>query len=127
MVKIVLSFLLVLFTSNFSFAHEIYSGVHGKNGQLCCGAEDCGKTVFRIVQGRYEFLTREHTWVEIPQDRITFLPIPGDDYIPVDGDSQHYGHLCYRTASNYDRQGQNHENVFGDIYLYCAFIPPGGV
>jgi hypothetical protein len=102
-------------------AHDIYTGVHGKNGQLCCGGNDCAATSFRERGGHYEFLTREQQWVAIPQERITFLPIPGDR---PDGDS-HYAHLCYPPAHDEDRVGAFSSNVFEDIYLYCAFIPPG--
>ena len=28
-------------------AHDIYTGVHGKNGQLCCGGTDCAVTSYR--------------------------------------------------------------------------------
>jgi hypothetical protein len=106
-----------------SRAHEIYTGVHGKNGQLCCGGDDCAATVYREHGGTFEFLTREHEWVTIPQERITFLPIPGD---PPSDDS-HHAHLCYRAATSYDRQGQAATNVFENIFLYCAFIPPGAI
>ena len=102
-------------------AHDIYTGVFGKNGQLCCGGNDCAATSFRERGGHYEFLTRERQWVAIPQERITFLPIPGDR---ADGDS-HYAHLCYRQATDEDRVGASSSNVFEDIFLYCVFIPPG--
>lgn len=106
-----------------SMAHDIYTGVHGKNGQLCCGGDDCAATIYRERGGAFEFLTREREWVEIPSDRITFAPIPGD---PPSND-QHHAHLCYRSATEYDRRGPASANVFGDIFLYCAFIQPGGV
>ena len=104
-------------------AHDIYTGVHGKNGQLCCGGSDCAATSYRERAGEFEFLTREQRWVTIPEDRITFLPIPGDR---LDGDT-HRAHLCYRPATGADRIGSLASNVFGDIYLYCAFIPPGSI
>lgn len=105
-------------------AHSIYTGLHGKNSQLCCGGSDCAATVYRERGGAFEFLTREKEWVAIPEDRITFLPIPGD---PPSDDS-HHAHLCYRAATSWDRSNaQSMTNVFGDIFLYCAFIPPGGV
>jgi hypothetical protein len=101
------------------------AGVTGKDGQLCCGADDCSATVYRENGGSFEFLTREHTWVEIPTDRITFLPIPGDE---IPAGETHRAHLCYRQATNFDRTTPyKRANVFGDIYLWCAFIPPGGV
>ena len=105
-------------------AHDIYTGVHGKNGQLCCGGTDCAVTSYREHGGRFEFLTRERQWVEIPEERITFLPIPGD---PPDNSDGHHGHLCYRSATDSDRLGPASSNVFEDIFLYCAFIPPGSI
>jgi hypothetical protein len=104
-------------------AHEIYTGVHGKNGQLCCGGDDCAATVYRERGGTFEFLTREREWVAIPEERITFLPIPGD---PPSEDT-HHAHLCYRPATEYDRQSPASSNVFESIFLYCAFIPPGSI
>ena len=115
----------VLAAASFSAvcAHDIYTGVHGKNGQLCCGGEDCAATAYRERGGRFEFLTRERQWIEIPEERITFLPIPGD---PPNDDS-HRAHLCYRSATDNDRLGPASSNVFDDIFLYCAFIPPGSI
>ncbi len=104
-------------------AHDIYTGVRGKTGMLCCGGSDCAATTYRLDKGRYSFATREAEWVEIPEARIQFLPIPGDQ--PSDAD-EHRAHLCYRKATDYDRQA-NGENVFADIYLYCAFIVPGSI
>lgn len=101
-------------------AHEIYTGLQGKNGQLCCGGTDCSLTVYRERGDNYEFLTRENEWVAIPQERITFLPIPGD---PPHDDS-HAAHLCYRAAASQERASGN---VFGSIFLYCVFIPPGAI
>lgn len=109
-------------------AHDIYTGVYGKGGQLCCGGSDCAVTSYRERGGEFEFLTRERHWISIPAERITFLPIPGD---PPSNDS-HKAHLCYRepSAGGYDTV-YSPSNVFtGDgqsIFLYCAFIQPGGV
>ena len=105
-------------------AHDIYTGVHGKNGQLCCRGTDCAVTSYREHGGRFEFLTRERQWIEIPEERITFPPIPGD---PPDNSDGHHGHLCYRSATDSDRLGPASSNVFEDIFLYCAFIPPGSI
>ena len=104
-------------------AHDIYTGVHGKNGQLCCGGDDCASTVYRERGGTFEFLTRERNWIAIPLERITFLPIPGDP----PNDDMHHAHLCYRQATEFDRQGGSSSNVFENIFLYCAFIPPGSI
>ena len=117
--------LLMALTASFSMAeaHDMYTGVHGKNGQLCCGGDDCASTVYRERGGTFEFLTREQQWVAIPQERITFLPIPGDP----PSDETHHAHLCYRSATEFDRRGPASSNVFEDIFLYCAFIPPGSI
>lgn len=104
-------------------SHEIYTGLHGKNGQLCCGDSDCALTRYREHGSAYEFLTRENEWVAIPQERITFLPVPGDP----PHDDTHAAHLCYRSATDNDRGGLASSNVFGAIFLYCAFIPPGSI
>jgi len=103
--------------------HDIYTGVHGKDGRLCCGGSDCAATSYREDGGRFEFLTRDSRWIAIPSARITFLPIPGDP----PADDTHRAHLCYRNATDDDRSGPYSFNVFGDIYLYCAFIPPGAI
>ncbi len=127
MVNVLLRAALVgaLFVAPFSAAsaHDIYTGVHGKNGQLCCGGNDCAATSYREAGGHFEFLTREQRWVSIPEERITFLPLPGDRN---DSDT-HHAHLCYRPATESDRLGPMATNVFEDIYLYCAFIPPGSI
>jgi hypothetical protein len=118
-----LSIALAIAPSSMSSAHDIYTSVHGKNGQLCCGGNDCAATSYRENGAGFEFKTREGDWVAIPQDRITFLPIPGDQ----PSSDSHYGHLCYRQPREADLTGPGAVNVFGPIYLYCAFIPPGGV
>ncbi len=104
-------------------AHDIYTGAKGKDGLLCCGGNDCAATTYREQGGRFEFLTREQRWVVIPEERITFLPVPGD---PPNDDS-HHAHLCYRPATESDKMGWSAANVFDNIYLYCAFIPPGSI
>lgn len=106
-----------------AFSHEIYTGLHGRNGQLCCGSDDCAATIYRERGGLYEFLTRESQWVAIPEERVTFLPIPGDP----PSDDAHRAHLCYRPSQPSDIPGNAGGNVFGPIFLYCAFIPPGAV
>lgn len=104
-------------------AHDIYSGIRNKSGMLCCGGSDCAATSYRERANRFEFLTREGEWVEIPEDRIQFVPIPGD----LPSNDSHRAHLCYRQANEFDRHGPSAVNVFGDVYLFCAFIPPGSI
>lgn len=122
MIRILLVIVFALAVCEVGWSHDIYTGIYGKDSQLCCGSDDCSATVYREQNARYEFLTRENIWVQIPEDRITFLPIPGDD---LTGD-EHHAHLCYRVASETDKINRP-ENIFGPIYLYCAFIPPGSI
>jgi hypothetical protein len=112
-----------LLSASFSSAsaHDIYTRLKGKDGLLCCGGSDCAATTYRERGGEFEFLTREQRWVAIPEDRITFLPVPGDP----PSDDTHRAHLCYRQALPADKVGWSASNVFDDIYLFCAFIPPG--
>jgi hypothetical protein len=99
-------------------AHDIYTGVHGRDGTLCCGGSDCARTQYKLTQNGAEFFVRNREWVFIPNERITFLPVPGDS----NGD----GHFCGRPKTSSD-VGEMAKNVFGNWYLYCAFIPPGYV
>jgi hypothetical protein len=124
-------------------AHDIYPGLHDKTGQLCCGGDDCARTHFKTwtttlengnVIHHYSFLTRADDnhiphWIEIPEERITFLPIPGDAGPAADDlDYSHYGHLCYRYKTERDELNFNAKaNLFDDIWVYCAFIPPGAI
>lgn len=113
--------LFIFFTTDPASPHDIYSGVHGKDGQLCCGDNDCSATTYVEHGEQFSFLTREYKWVQIPVGRITFLPIPGDR-----STEPNHGHICYRAATDIDRKIQP-QNVFGEILLYCVFVPPGGV
>jgi hypothetical protein len=103
-------------------AHDIYTGVTGKNSQLCCGTNDCAVTTYRENGTSFEFLTREKHWITIPVDRITFLPIPGD----VPSEDTHKAHLCYAAVLGSEGASDNVMSGPGQsIYLYCAFIDPG--
>ena len=109
-----------------TFSHEWYTGLKGKDGQLCCGGNDCAPTLWKERGGEFFFETRDKHWVFIPQERITFLPVPGDESEQVD----HRAHLCYRAPTSYD--DSRPQNIFSDdagnqIYLYCAFINPGAI
>ena len=106
-------------------AHDIYTDVHGRDGQLCCGNNDCSPTKWRVVEGNYEFLTREGHWISVPEDRITFLPLPGDE---ASGDT-HRAHLCYTEPPVGPSQSPD-RLMHGDgqtILFYCAWIPPGAI
>jgi hypothetical protein len=103
--------------------------VRGKNQQLCCGGQDCAETLYRVVNGQYELLTREKMWLSVPKDMITFMAVPGDQST-IEPD--HYAHLCAHLLDADElRMYAAHQwsagVLLGDRYIfYCAFIPPGG-
>ena len=121
-------FLFVLMVSLLSkfillaFPHDIYTGIRGKDQQLCCGGDDCFLTEYRIHKGHYLFLTKENNYVDIPEELITFLPVPGEKLEKVNA-----AHLCYRGLNSTDVGIKVIVGKEQSIYLYCAFIPPGGV
>jgi hypothetical protein len=123
LILIAITLIWIVVIVKYAHGHDIYTNVHGKDGALCCGGSDCASTVYRENGDHFEFLTREGEWVEIPEDRITFLPIPGDP----PSDDAHHAHICYRPANESDKTSMRSQNVFGNIYLYCVFIPPGGI
>ena len=57
LLRVALGGVLAAATFSVASAHDIYTGVHGKNGQLCCGGDDCAATSFRERGGQFEFLT----------------------------------------------------------------------
>jgi len=116
--------------TNAALSHDIFTGVFSKQPWPCCGGKDCAATIYRESGGRFEFLTRENEWIEIPVDHITFLPIAGDDPAirPV-SDERHRAHLCYfqlYDSNHIPDIGAPFSNGRETIYLLCAFIPPGG-
>lgn len=121
--KVLVALAIVGLLARQASAHDIYTGLRSKQGLLCCGGNDCAATTYRESGGTFEFLTREQEWIGIPEERIQFLPIPGD----AASNDSHRAHMCYRAATEFDRNGPSAANVFGDIYLYCAFIPPGSI
>ena len=126
--------LAALLAASPALAHDIYSGVYGKDGQLCCGGDganpDCRPTIYRERGAAYEFLTPDGDWLPLPADVVTFLPVPGDK---DDGDT-HRAHLCVRmepnVVTNYklaNREGRIKATIRGhEVVFYCAFIPPTG-
>lgn len=118
---------LMLVTLSPAFGHDIYTGVHGKDGQLCCGADDCFATFYRGAGNDFEFfIMAENRWIRLPKERITFLPIPGDPSTNV----EHHAHICYRVADETDKASINDNitnRIIDGLVVWCAFIPPGGV
>lgn len=125
--KIFIAACLFLFQVNEARSHDIYTGVRGKTGNLCCGGNDCAATTYKQNGHKYEFKTRENTWVPVPEDQIIFLPIAGDK--GDDGSIQNYSHLCYTDNVNQysDLNKIQTDDHNRHLMIYCAFIPPGSI
>lgn len=122
--------IVLLFLAKAAHAHDVYTDVHGKDGQWCCNGDgpnpDCARSEWRLVPSstNYEFLSKEGHWITIPQDRITFLPLPGD----IESGDAHRGHLCYSSPGpGYQDPKRLMSGEGQTILFYCAFISPGGV
>lgn len=115
----------ILLTSAPAWSHDIYTNVHGKDGQLCCGDQDCFPTFYRNVGGDYEiFIIAQNRWLRVPEERITFLPIPGDPSANMD----HRAHICYRIADDGDKASLNDNitnRIIDGLVVWCVFINPG--
>jgi hypothetical protein len=125
---ILMAIMLLTFALGFfskAHSHEIYLGLHGKDNQLCCGANDCAVTTYREDGGEFRFLTREKHWLLVPTAMITFLPIPGD----IENGDSHKAHLCYDqvtpSTTRFDRVLTDDDG--NKLIFYCAFIPPGSI
>ncbi len=117
-------------------AHDIYSGVHGKTGNLCCGGDpitgDCTPAPARARGGFIEFIIHPPSirksysgmadiTISVPDSEVTFLPIPGEEKqsLPPAPVGYVYGHYCGRPSTF------SAPNVYNEWYTYCSFYPPG--
>lgn len=114
-----------LWSSTEAYPHDVYKGVYGRKGNLCCGGDpqagDCealnwdqihtDRGVTIIDSKRYG-----HP-VLVPEDRIVWGGIPGE----VPGTA---GHWCgiprVAGATSPDQPDPS-------FLTFCAFIAPGGV
>lgn len=125
-----LFFLIVLamcaFLASAAMAHDIYKGVTGTHGNLCCGGDpktgDCEALTFdQIHEKNGVFVIDSKRYgkpVLLPHDRIIWGGVPGE----VPGTA---GHWCgvprVQPAVTDDKQPDP------DFITLCAFIAPGGV
>ena len=133
----VLAALMLMGLGGHACAHDIYSHVFGKGGQLCCGGDpvtgDCAPViaqiegdyvVYFIHPGRIRQSYKEmpDVRVRVPISFVTFLPIAGQEQqedVPMPGPGQAIGHFCGRPATF------TAANVFDGWLVYCAFLDPG--
>ena len=112
-------------------AHDIYKGVTGQHGNLCCGGEgenaDCEPLLPEQIHvgpdGVYLDVKRWPGRVLVWNDRITFGRVPGDG-------PEIAGHWCGRPRGNPET---DKPELAGDTpqpdphyRTYCAFLNPGG-
>ncbi len=121
-------FMLALFlTVKPAPAHGIYDGVHGFDGQMCCGDDDCFLTTYAEHKTHFFFRLKPADGaveLDIPEAMITWQPIAGDrPDAPANS-----AHLCYRRYQALDDNNMNFvKRRVGDWLVYCAFIPPGSI
>ena len=108
-----------------AWSHEIYTNIHGKDGQWCCNEGDCFATIYEEKGATFFIKTREGDSAILPSAAITFLPIPGD----IDDGRTKRAHLCYSNSfadTAYDGKRFYRTTSGRQILFYCAFIAPTG-
>jgi hypothetical protein len=126
--------LTVIFGCQQSIAHDIYSGLRedgsndsGNTGQLCCTGDpktgDC--EAVRDVKVNSDgsavlFSNRYGRNVIVASGKVTWITIKGGEESPA--------HLCgvLRFSMSLQRP-TNTLQIDPDVFVYCAFIKPGGV
>lgn len=112
-----------------ALSHDIYTGVTGKDGQLCCGEDDCFVTTYEEKKQHFFFRLKKEDGeiaIDIPADSITWTAIPGDD----PGGAANKAHICYRkVVLPSDLMNPNFaKRIIDSTWLvFCAFIPPGAI
>lgn len=124
-------FLLVLmaclFIATGALAHDIYNGVYGRGGNLCCGGDpvtgDCEALASDQVHERNGSVVidskRYGHPVLVPQNRIVWGGLPGE----VPGTA---GHWCGKPRAETDSEVDDNQPD-PSFRTFCAFIAPGGV
>jgi hypothetical protein len=103
-------------------AHDVYTTLRSRTGQLCCTDRDCEAVTYRLLPDGdvFVFSSKQNAIIRVPKNMIVWSPIPGSPY---------EAHWC----------GAKMGPVMGDVYppvgpgeadpsyvTYCAYIDPGG-
>ncbi len=112
-------------------SHDVYTSLHGKNGQWCCNGDangvkgDCAPALAKARGDGYDFLVRGKDWVHVPNSRITFLPVPGEEtqQLPPAPDNMRWGHFCGKKVTA-AYTPLNPDNVMDGYLFFCAFLDP---
>jgi len=115
-----------LFLATGALAHDVYKGIYGVKGNLCCGGDpqtgDCEALAFDQIHENGGVIVvdskRYGHPVLVPQDRIVWGGIPGE----VPGTA---GHWCGIPRAQ--PATTTPEQPDPNYLTFCAFIAPGGV
>jgi hypothetical protein len=78
-VKNLLATIALLCLSSTVLAHDIYSGLRGRDGNLCCGGQECQPVeALALPNGNYYLPSTDET---IPADTAT--PSPDERFVPI--------------------------------------------
>lgn len=108
--------------------------IHGPKGQLCCNGSsdgqtgDCAPTLAKAEANDVAYLVGGKTWVRVPNDHVTFLPVPGEEtqVLPPAGEGLVWGHFC-GVVPNAAQASYRSKDIFDGVLVYCAFYPPGSI
>jgi hypothetical protein len=91
-------------------SHDIYVGVHNRQGVPCCDESDCVAAPFRVTPDGIEMLVRG-VWISVPGFYIQYRALPGDR-------TPHRSHWC-GALHLVPTMGVN-------TMTRCAILPPHG-
>jgi hypothetical protein len=92
-------------------AHDIYSQLKDERGKSCCNSMDCHPAPYQVTPRGVKMFVDER-WIDVPNDKIQYLSLPGDD------SESGGGHWC---GQGYEPGGAD-PNV--PYVTKCAILPP---
>jgi hypothetical protein len=102
-------------------AHDIYSSLRDRSGYQCCGGEDCeavGSDFVIRPDGSVVLLSRrQHAWIAVAQEKITWLVVPGGE--------KSEAHWCGRRRGSAE-MGLGADQADATFWTYCTFLAPQG-
>lgn len=110
-------------------AHDIYLNLHRNydgTGMLCCGGDektgDCeGISDFTVnADGSARMFSRRYNMsFTVAPHMITWMAVPGGDNFQA--------HFCGKPRALISPDYTNLDQIDAGMWIYCAFITPGGV
>lgn len=112
-----------------AYPHDVYTGLRGNQGQLCCGGDpvtgDCEPLQWEQVaihqDGTVTIQSKRYTGsVTVAAEKITWLPVAaGPDGI------QYPGHWC-GVRNTMTSRVEFPDQIDRAFWTYCLFLAPGG-